>query len=158
MGVILRIRSKIWGATPHKNLGGPNPNVVNQSRRTWPKLILGIGRENEYPKLISPPKKFQGGQSLENSTLKLALLRGRRSHALQIFTSGSGSWCLTYVPLGGASPQKKFGGGAKFFPTPLGSGGMVQTFPGNSPWKEVPKTGFKIFGAPPKKFVGGGQN
>jgi len=37
---------------------------------------------------------------------------------------------------------------------------MVQNFSGNSPWKEVPKTGFKIFGAPPKKIcgVGGGQN
>ena len=84
---------------------------------------------------------------------KIALLRGHGSHSLQIFTSGSGSWCLTYVPLG-PSPKKIFGAGAKFFLTPLGSGDMVQTFPGNSPWKEVPKTGFKILGAPPKKLWG----
>ena len=57
----------------------------------------------------------------------------------------------------GSPPQKILG--AKFFPTPLGSGGMVQTFSGNSPWKEVPKTGFKILGAPPpqKKNLHGGQ-
>ena len=65
MGVILKIGSKIWGATPIKIWGPkPPPNVVNQSRRTWTKLILGmgIGRENEYPNLVSkfwgsPPKK-----------------------------------------------------------------------------------------------------
>ena len=67
MGVILKIESKIWGATPIKIWGAQTPNVVNQSRRTWSKLILGIGRENEYPKLVSkfgglPPKKkkFEG--------------------------------------------------------------------------------------------------
>ena len=48
----------------------PNPNVVTESRRTWSKHILGIGHENEYPKLVSkfwglPPKEFEGGQSLE---------------------------------------------------------------------------------------------
>ena len=64
---------KIWGPKP--------PKVVNQSQRTWSKLILGIARENMYPKLVSkcwglPPKKFEGGQSLEISILKLALLRG----------------------------------------------------------------------------------
>jgi len=78
---------KIWGTQ--------TPNVVNQSRRTWSKLILGTGRENDYPKLVSKfwglsPKKLRG-QSLEISILKLALLRGHRSHTLQIFTSGSGS-------------------------------------------------------------------
>ena len=99
------------------------------------------------------PKKFEGGQSLEILILKLALHRGRGSHALQIFTSGSGSWCLTYVPLGGRGPPQKKNLGGKFFPTPLWSGGVVQTFPGNSPWKGVPKTGFKILGAPPKKFA-----
>jgi len=87
---------KIWGATPIKIWGLQTPNVVNQSWRTWSKLILGIGSENEYPKLVSkfcgsPPKKFEGGHSLEISILKLALLRGHGSHALQIFTSGSGS-------------------------------------------------------------------
>ena len=58
---------------------------------------------------------------------KLALLGGQGSHLLQIFTSGSGSWCLTYVPLGGPPPQKKLGG-AKFFPTPLGSGVWSKLF------------------------------
>jgi len=42
----------------------------------------------------SPQKEFEGGQNLEISILKLALLRGHGSHAFQIFTSGSGSWCL----------------------------------------------------------------
>jgi len=55
----------------------------------------------------------------------------------------------------GALPPKKFGG--QNFSHPLGSGGVVQTFPGNSPEKGAPKTGFKILGAPPpkKKFAGG---
>ena len=70
---------------------------MTQSWRTWLKLILGIGRENEYPKLVSkfsglpPKKKFEGSQSLQILILKLALLRGHWSQALQIFTSGSGS-------------------------------------------------------------------
>ena len=51
-------------------------------------------------------------------------------------------------------PSRKKIWGAKFFPHPLGSGGVVQNFSANSPWKEVPKTGFKILGAPPKKFAG----
>ena len=55
-------------------------------------------------------------------------------------------------------PKKKLGEGAKFFPNPLGSGGVVQNFSGNSPWKGVPKTGFKILGAPSKKNLQGGQN
>ena len=46
----------------------------------------------------------------------------------------------------GALPPKKFGG--RNFSHPLGSGGMVQNFSGNSPEKK-PKTGFKILGAPP---------
>jgi len=86
------------GGDPIKIWGAQTPNVVNQSQRMWSKLILGIGRENEYPKLVSkfwglspPQKKVEGGQSLEISILKLALLRGRGSHAFQIFTSGSGS-------------------------------------------------------------------
>jgi len=57
-------------------------------------------------------------------------------------------------PLGGPSPQKNFGG--KIFSLPLASGGVVQTFPGNSPWKGLPKTGFKILGAPRKKICGRG--
>jgi len=57
----------MWGGDPTLKFGGPKPpNVVNQSRRTWSKLILGIGRENEYPKLVSkflgrPPKNLRGG-------------------------------------------------------------------------------------------------
>ena len=58
------------------------------------------------------------------------------------------------APWGEALPPKKIWG-AKFFPNPLGSGGVVQNFFGNSPWKDVPKTGFKILGAPPKKIWGG---
>ena len=146
-----RCNFKNW--PPIKIWGPQTPSVVTQSRRTWSKLILPIGHENEYPKLVSkfwglpPPKKIWGGQSLEISILKLAFLRGHGSHSLQIFTNGSGSRCVTYVPLGGPSAQKKFfWGKAKIFPNPLGSGGVVQTFPGNSPWKDVPKTGFKFLG------------
>ena len=105
--------------------------------------------QNWFHNFGGSPKKIWGGQSLEISILKLALLRGHGSHSLQIFTSGNGSWCLTYVPLGGPPPKKIWG--QNFFP-PLGSGGVVQTFPGNSPWKDVSKTGFKILGAsPPQK-------
>ena len=57
------------------------------------------------------------------------------------------------TPWGPFSPKKIFG--AKFFPNLLGSGGVVRNFSGNSPWKEVPTTGFKILGAPPKKICGG---
>jgi len=51
------------GQPPIKIWGPQTPNVVNQSRRTWSKLILGICRENEYPKLVSkfwglPPNKI----------------------------------------------------------------------------------------------------
>jgi len=54
------------GGDPILKFGGPKSSkVVNQSRRTWSKLIVGIGRESEYPKLVSkfwglPPKKFEG--------------------------------------------------------------------------------------------------
>ena len=59
----------------------------------------------------------------------------------------------------GALPQKKIWGRGEIFSQPLGSGGMVQNFPGNSPWKEIPKTGFKILGALPQKKIlwGGGD-
>ena len=44
---------------------------MNQSGRTSSQLILGIGRENEYPKLVSKfwgllPKKFAGVKSSPN--------------------------------------------------------------------------------------------
>ena len=48
---------------------------MNQSRRTWSKLILGIGRENEYPKLVS---KFWG--------LPLKNLRGSKFRNFDIET------------------------------------------------------------------------
>jgi len=96
-----RYNFKNWvenlGGNPPLKFGDPKPpNVENQSRSTQSKLIVGIGSENEYPKLVSkfwglPPKKFEGGQSSKSSILKLALLRGHGSHSLQIFTSGSGS-------------------------------------------------------------------
>ena len=60
------------------------------------------------------------------------------------------------LPLRGALPPKKILGG-KIFSQPLGSGGVVQNFSGNSLWKEVTKTGFKILGAPPKEKFAGGQ-
>ena len=44
--------------------------------------------------------------------------------------------------------------GAKFFPTPLGSGVWSKLFLAMVP-KRVPKTGFTILGARPKKFAGG---
>ena len=53
-----------------------------------------------------------------------------------------------YVPLGrGPSAEKNLGG--EIFSHPLRVRGVVQTFSGNSPWKGVPKTGFKILRAPP---------
>ena len=47
-----RCNFKNWvqnlGGNPPIKIGGPQtPNVVTQSWRTWSKLILGIGRENE---------------------------------------------------------------------------------------------------------------
>jgi len=97
-----RCKFKNWvqnlGTTPIKIWGRQPPNIVTHGRGTWSKLIIGIGRENKYPKLVSkfcggclPPKKFEGGQSLEISILKLASIMGYGSHSLQIFTSGSGS-------------------------------------------------------------------
>ena len=81
MGVILKIGSKIWGATPHKNLGAPNPYVENQSQRTRSKLIVGIGHENEYPKLVSkfwglPPKKISGGSKFRNFDIETGIAQG----------------------------------------------------------------------------------
>ena len=68
-----RCNFKNWvenlGGDPPLKFGGPKPlNVENQSRSTRSKLIVGIGPENEYPKLVSkfwglPPKIFEGGQS-----------------------------------------------------------------------------------------------
>ena len=97
-----RCNFKNWvenlGSDPPLKFVGPKPlNVENQSQSMRSKLIMGIGPENEYPKLVSkfwglPPQKIGGGgQSLEISILKLALLRGHASLSLQIFTSGSGS-------------------------------------------------------------------
>ena len=81
--VILKIGSKIWGATPIKILGPQSPNVVNQTRRTWTKLILGIGRENEYPNLVSkfwgvPQKKFWGGSKFRNFDIETGIAQGSR--------------------------------------------------------------------------------
>ena len=76
---------------------------------------------------------------------KPALLRGQRSQLLQIFTSGSGSWCLTWLCTLMGTPPKKFS--VRFF-NPFRVGGVVQTFYSNRPCKGVSKTGFKIFWAP----------
>ena len=87
---------KFGGGRPPLKFGGPKPpTVVNQSWRTWSKLILGIGRENEYPKLISKfwglPQKNLRGSKFRNFNIETRLaLRGHGSHSLQIFTSGSG--------------------------------------------------------------------
>ena len=73
-----------FGGDPPLKFGGPKPpNVVTQSRRTWSKLILGIGRENEYPKLVSkfwgfPPKKFEGGSKFRNFDIETGLAQGSR--------------------------------------------------------------------------------
>ena len=86
-----------WGALPPKKFGGAKffPNLLGSggAGQTFP----GNSPLKGVPKLVlkfwglPPKKKFEGGQSLEISILKLALLRGRGSHALHIFTSGSGS-------------------------------------------------------------------
>jgi len=149
------------GGDPPVKYGGPKPpNVENQSRSMRSKLIVGIGPENEYPKLVSkfwglPPKKFEGGQSVEISILKLALLRGHASLSLHIFTSGSGSWCITYVPLGGGAPPPQKNLGGQIFSQLLRVKGMVQNFSGNSPVKKYPKLVSKFWGLPPKKLWGG---
>ena len=59
----------LGGDTPLKFRGPKPPNVENQSQSTQSKLIVGIGPENEYPKLVSkfwglPSKKFEGGSKL----------------------------------------------------------------------------------------------
>ena len=72
------------GGDPLLKFGGPNPppNVVNQSRRMWTKLILGIGRENEYPNLLSkfwgPPKKISGGSKFRNFDIEIGIAQGSR--------------------------------------------------------------------------------
>ena len=50
-------------------------------------------------------------------------------------------------PLGGPSPKKIWGGG-EIFSQPLRVRGRGPIFFGNSPWKDVPKNGFKILAAP----------
>jgi len=164
---------KILGAAPKIICGGGgkiSPNLVvfrlfrpflqNGARYRQSKswfLIYGHSSTRRWRNgvLLSSTNYVIRAQRHPPSDLfKLALLGGQVSHSLQIFTSGSGSWCLTYVPLRGPSPQKKFWG-RNFFPNPLGSGGVEQNFPGNSPWKEVPKTGFKISRAPQKNLQGG---
>jgi len=71
------------GATPIKIWGPQTPNVVTQSRRTWSKLILGIGRENEYPKLLVskfwglPPKNLRGSK-FTNFDIETGLAQGSR--------------------------------------------------------------------------------
>ena len=73
----------------------------HSSTRWW-----SIQHELRQPNSKTPTLRF----------IQTGLARGEGSHSLQIFTSGSGSWCLTYLPLGGPSPTKIFWG-AKFFPT-----------------------------------------
>ena len=80
---------------------------------------------------------------------KTPLLRGQGSQSLQIFTSGSGSWCLTYVPTGRPSPKKL---GAKFF-SPLRVGDVGQTISSD---KAYPKLVLKFCGLP--KNLQGGSN
>ena len=83
---------KFGGRPPLKFGGFQTPNVVIQSRRTWSKLILGIGRENEYPKLVSkfwglPQKKFQGGGSkFRNFDIETGITQGSRvAHASNFY-------------------------------------------------------------------------
>jgi len=62
-----------------------------------------------------------------SNLFKLALLGSQGSHSLEIFTTGTGSWCLTYVPLGGPPAKKNLGRG-NFFPTPYGQGAWCKLF------------------------------
>ena len=63
--------------------GGPKPpNVENQSRSTRSKLIVGIGPENEYPKLVSkfwglPPKNLRGSK-FKKFDIETRLAQGSR--------------------------------------------------------------------------------
>ena len=73
------------GGDPPLKFGGPQtPNAVTQSRGTRSKLILGIGRENEYPKPVSkfwgipPPKKFVWGSKFRNFNIQTGLAQGSR--------------------------------------------------------------------------------
>jgi len=125
-----RCNFKNWvqnlGGDPPLKFGGPqNPQCCDpksedvaqtySKNRPWERVS-----KTGFKILGAPPKKIWGGQSLEISILKLALLRGHGSHSLQIFTSGSGSWCLAYVPLvGGLPPPKKKIGGGEIFSQPL---------------------------------------
>jgi len=92
-----------FGGQPPLKFGDPKPpNVVTQSRdvvqtysrnRSWER-VSKTGLEI----LGALPKKIWGGQSLEISIFKLALLRGQGPHSLQIFTSGSGNSPWKGVP------------------------------------------------------------
>ena len=71
------------GYPPLKFGGHKPPNVVNQCRSTWTKLILGIGRENEYPNLVSkfwgvPPKKKLRGSKFRNFDIETGIAQGSR--------------------------------------------------------------------------------
>jgi len=80
MGVILKIGLKIWGATPIKIWSPKPPNVENQTRSMRSKLIVGIGPENEYPKLVSkfPPKNLRGGSEFKKFYIETRLAQGSR--------------------------------------------------------------------------------
>ena len=98
-----------------------NPFLQNGARYCQTKnwfLIYGHSRRWRNGVLLSSTNYVNRTRLHPPSDLfKLALLRCHGSHSVQIFTSCSGSWCLTYVALGGPSPQKNFGG-RNFFPTP----------------------------------------
>ena len=115
----------LGGDTPLK-FGGPKPpNVENQSWSTRSKLIVRIGPENDYPKLVSkfwglPPKKILGGSKFKKFDIETRLAQGSRV----TLTSNFYKWQWVMMsnlctPWGGAPPPKKIWG-AKFFPNPLG--------------------------------------
>ena len=73
----------LGGDPPIKIWGPQTPNVENQSRRTRSKLIVGIGPEYEYPKLVSKfwglsPKKFEEGSKFKNFDIETRLAEGSR--------------------------------------------------------------------------------
>ena len=162
MGVILKIGSKIWGATPHKILGAQTPQcwkpkseyaVQTYCRNRPCERVSKTG----FKILGAPPKKIWGGrvkvQKLRYWNSPCSGVTGHTHFKFLQVVVGHDVLCTPWGP----SPPKKIWR-ANFFPNPLGSGGMVQNFSGNSPWKEVPKTGFKILGAPSPKKIWGGQN
>ena len=106
---------KIWGPQTSQCWKPKSEDEVQtySGNRPWERVS-----KTGFKILGAPPKKIWGGSKFKKFDIETRLAQ-HGSHSLQIFTSGSGSWCLTYVPLGGRpSPQKNLGGG-EIFSQPL---------------------------------------